>query len=199
MEFEELKKVWSTQDKQPMFVVDEAALHRIVRSKKRKASWVSEFNEIGLVLIAVATSATVFIKNMDKDNIYAYPPAILLLLTAVYVLYGRYRRKKEAKRFDRSVLGDLDHAIANSRFEIRRAKTFIWWYITPLALPVFVNMVMNDASPWKWAFVTGGFILAYVVVSSSMIYAQLPGLRKLLQLREKLLEPPMEELQSDSA
>ena len=194
MEFEELKKIWNTQNKAPMFVINEAALHNSIRRKKKKASWASDINEIGLVLIAVVTSASVFIRNMDRDNIYAYPPAILLLLTAVYVLYGRYKRKKEEKRFDRSVLGDLDHAIANSRFEIRRAKTFIWWYITPLALPVVLNMVMNDASILKWVGVTFGFFLAYFVVRWSMIYAQLPGLRKLTKLREKLLEAPEEEI-----
>ena len=87
MEFEELKKIWNTQNKAPMFVINEAALHNSIRRKKKKASWASDINEIGLVLIAVVTSASVFIRNMDRDNIYAYPPAILLLLTAVYVLY----------------------------------------------------------------------------------------------------------------
>ena len=193
MEFDELRKIWNTQDQQPMFVINEEALHRTIKGKKRKASWVSDINEIGLVLIAIVTSAIVFIKNMDTDNIYAYPPAIWLLLTGVYVLYGRHKRKKEEKRFDRSILGDIDHAIANSKFEIRRAKTFIWWYITPLAFPVMLNMVMNNASVYKWIFTICGFILSYFVVRWGMLYAQLPGLRKLTKLREKLLETPEEE------
>lgn len=188
MEFEELKKIWDTQNNKPMFVINEEVLHRTIRKNKKKASWISDINEIGLMLIAVSTSAFLVFKNIDNENIYAYPPAIFLLITGLYVLIGRIRRKNNEKRFDRSVIGDLDHAISNTDFEINRAKTFIWWYILPVAFPVILNMVMNNASIGKWIFVICGFLLSYLVVRWSLIKSQMPKRKKLLALKKKLLE-----------
>jgi len=188
MEFEELKKIWDTQNNKPMFVINEEALHRTIRKKRNRASWISDINEIGLILIAISTSTFILIKNMSRDNVYGYFPAIILLLTGVYVLVGRIKRKKNEKRFDRSVIGDIDNAIANTDFEITRAKTFLWWYILPLASPILLNMIMNNASIGKWIFVIIAFILSYLVVRWGLIKSQLPRRKKLIALKNKLLE-----------
>ncbi len=188
MEFEELKKIWDTQNNKPMFVINEEALHKTIRGKKKKASWVSDINEISLMLIAVSTSAFLIIKNIDNENIYAYPPAIFLFLTGISDLVGRIKRKKNENRVDRSVIGELDHAIANTEFEINRAKTFIWWYMLPVAFPVLLNMFMNNASIGKWIFVLCGFLLSYIVVRWGLIKSQLPRRKKLIALKNKLLE-----------
>ncbi len=187
MEFEEMRKIWDTQNNEPLYAINEQALHRRIKAKKKKASRVSNYNEIGLIAIAVITAIPLFIKNIDQDNIYAYPPAIMLLLTCVYVLIGRAKRKKMEGRYDQSIIGDLDQAISNVNFEIVRARTFIWWYILPLTFPVFLNMYMNDASALKWILVIGGFFLSYFVVRIGLTYSQVPNKRRLEKLREKLL------------
>ena len=38
MEFEELKKIWDTQNNKPMFIIDEEALHRTIQKKKNVAN-----------------------------------------------------------------------------------------------------------------------------------------------------------------
>ncbi|MEL6561327.1 MAG: hypothetical protein AAFQ94_24275 [Bacteroidota bacterium] len=188
MEFEELKKIWDTQNNKPMFIINEEALHRTIQKKKNVASWISDINEISLMLIAIVTSAFLIIKNLDNDNIYAFPPAIFLLLTGLYVLVGRIKRKKNENRFDRSVIGDLDHAIANTEFEIKRAKTFVWWYILPVMIPSFLNMMMNDAPLLTWVLVFAALVLSFFVVRWGLIKSQMPRYRNLLSLRKKLLE-----------
>ena len=40
MEFEDLQKIWDTQNNKPMYVINEEALHRRILSKKNKASLV---------------------------------------------------------------------------------------------------------------------------------------------------------------
>ncbi|MEL7005828.1 MAG: hypothetical protein AAFN93_24330, partial [Bacteroidota bacterium] len=155
MEFEEMRKIWDTQNNRPLYAINEEALHRSIKSKKNKASRVSNINEIALVAIAVITAIPLLIKNISTDNLYAFPPVIVLLLTGVYVLVGRVKRKKMEKTFDQNIIGDLDQAIANMNFEISRAKTFIWWYILPLLVPSFLNMYMNNAGILKWLLVIG--------------------------------------------
>lgn len=187
MEFEEMRKVWDSQNNEPLYVINESALHRSILSKKKKAGRVSDLNEIGLILIAIVTSVILLVKNADLDNIYAYPPMIVLLLTGVYVLIGRKKRKKAEGRFDQTIIGDLDQALSNVKFEITRAKTFIWWYILPISIPAMLNMYMNDASFLKWIVVIGAFILSYFVVRIGLTYSQVPHRNRLLKLREKLL------------
>ena len=188
MEFDELKKIWDTQNNKPMYVINEEALHRRIRSKKHKASYASNITEWGLVLIAVVTSFYLFMKHAGSGDFFAILPGVALLLTAVYVILSRFRRKQYERQFDQSMVGDLDHAISNVDFEVRRSKTFIWWYIIPIAIPVFLNMYLKEVSLWKWALIIGCFILSYVVVQFGLNRAQLPRKRSLQALRKKLTE-----------
>lgn len=188
MEFEDLQKIWDKQNNEPMYAINQDALHKRIKSNKKKASFASNLNEIGLVLIAVVTSTFLFVRNFESTSIFTFLPGIVLLLTAVYVLYRRSTRKKQEQQFDRSMLGDLDHAIANVEFEIKRARTFIWWYLVPIAIPVFLNLYMKEASVTKWLIIIGMFILSYVVVQLGLYFAQLPKKRSLQSLRDKLNE-----------
>ena len=83
MEFEEMKKIWDTQNNEPMYAINEAALHQRIRAKRNRAKWNADFTEVGLVVIAIAVSGFLFIKNRGGDNLYAFLPAIAILLTAV--------------------------------------------------------------------------------------------------------------------
>ena len=181
-----MKKIWDTQNNQPLYAINEAALHRGIRNKRNRARWSSNFTEVSLIFIAIVTGTYSLIKTFGGDNIYAYPPAIMLLLTGVYVFIGRFRRKKIEKQYDQSLLGDLDQAIANVNFEIKRARTFVWWYILPIALAVILNMVMNSASVWKWLLISGAFLISYFVVQFGLKRMQIPYRRRLEGLREKL-------------
>lgn len=187
MEFEEMKKIWDDQNQRPLYAIDEDALRRRIHSKSRKASITSNVNEIALILISLVTFTIIIVKNIDRSNPYAYPPVIMLMLTSVYVYIGRVRRKKKEQQFDRTMLGDLDHALYNVDYEVKRARTFPLWYLLPVAIPAMLNMYMNDASVFKWTFVSGAFVLSYLVVWFGLTKMQEPHKRKLERLKEKIL------------
>lgn len=187
MEFEEMKKIWDDQNQRPLYAINEDALRRRVHAKSRKASFTSNVNEIALIIISIITFAIVAIKNIGNDNPYAYPPVIALLLTSVYIYIGRLRRKKKERQFDRTMLGDLDHALYNVDYEVRRARTFPLWYLIPVAIPAMLNMYMSGASMLKWVLVIGAFILSYFVVWFGLTKMQEPNKRKLERLREKIV------------
>lgn len=187
MEFEEMKKIWDDQNQRPLYAIDEDALRRRIHAKSRKASWAANLNEIGLIAISIVVFIIIYFKNIHLNNPYAYPPVIILLLTSVYIYFGRIKRKKKEQQFDRTMLGDLDHAIFNVEHEIKRARTFPLWYILPLIIPTFLNMYMNDASLFKWTFVSAAFILSYLVVWFGLTKMQEPHKRKLIRLKEKIM------------
>lgn len=91
-------------------------------------------------------------------------------------------------QFDRSMLGELDQAIANTRNEISKAQTFFWWYILPVSVPTLYRLVQTDTPLWKWLFIPFAFILAFYVVRFGLNKVQLPRMRNLETLRAKLVE-----------
>lgn len=186
MEFEEMQKIWDAQNHRPLYAIDETALHKRIQAKSRIASRKANVNELSLIAISIVTFIIVVLMNMGRDNPYAYPPVIILLLTSVYVYIGRIRRMKKVQQFDRSMLGELDQAIFNVEYEIKRARTFPLWYLSPLIIPTMLNMYMSDASLTKWVIVSGAFILSYFVVWVGLSKFQEPQLRKLEKLREKI-------------
>jgi len=188
MEFEEMKKVWDNQNNEPMFIINMKAMHQTIRKKRNRAQFTSNISEWMLIAIAFITFGFVLIKQHGRINLVDNLSAIILLLTSIYVFFGRIIRKKREKQFDKTILGDLDQAISNVDFEINRAKTFIWWYLLPVALPAFFNMYIKDASLARWIFVISAFIFSYVLVNWGLKKSQLPAKRKLIVLREKILE-----------
>ena len=190
MEFEEMKKIWDEQNQEPLYAINEAALHKRIHSKKKRASRVSNINDFGLMGIAVITAITYsFISIINETpTFYDYLIPIIMIAIGGYVLTGRMQRKKKEHQFDRTMLGDLDHAIASVSYEAKRSKTMVWWFILPLAIPSFLNMVQSEAGIWQILSITGAFILSYAVVRWEFNRCHVPKKQKLEALRAKLTE-----------
>lgn len=187
MEFEELKKIWDTQNNQPMYAINEAALHKRIQSKMHRATRLSNINDIGLTMIALVTAAiSLFLSK--PISVWDWIISAELVIIAAYILAGRIKRKKQEARFDRSMLGDLDHAINNFRYEERRGKTMVWWFIVPLAIPVLINMAQKNSSWQQWLLIAGAFVLSYFVIRHDYTHHHIPQKRKLEALRKQLLE-----------
>lgn len=190
MKFEEIKKIWDTQNDRPLYAIDEQAMHRSITSKRKSGSQHSSLTEFGLIGVSLGTIAVLLLTG-DRGW-YDYLASAFLLGIAGYIWMGRIRRRKQEERFDRTMLGELDHAIANAEFELKRAKTFIWWYLAPLTIPIIYSFLQGNTPLWKWFVVPGSFVLAYVVVRASITYKQAPKVRRLKQLREQLTEKEQE-------
>jgi Ca2+/Na+ antiporter len=189
MEFEEMRKIWDVQNNEPMYVVNETAMHKNIMSKKNRINWLANVNELGMIIIAVATSTFLFFKTAGTGNVYAYLPAIALLLTGVYVTVLRLKRKNKVNQFDQSILGTIDHAISNADYLVNFSKTFFWWYILPIAIPVFVNMILKGDVPiWIWVFVPTSFIISFILVRWELNRCHLPRKKTLESLRDKLVQ-----------
>jgi len=188
MEFEEMRKIWDTQNNEPIYVLNEKALHNRILSKKNRVNWLANINEIGLIFIAVATSSYLLNKHWGETNIYALLPTVALLLTGVYVMVSRLKRKSKVNQFDQSILGTIDHAISDADYLVNFSKTFVWWYILPVTIPVVLNMAMKDTPLWTWFFVPTCFIVSYLLVRWELNRCHLPRKTALESLRNKLIQ-----------
>ena len=161
MEFEELQQVWDDQDKRPIYTIDQQAMRDRILRKKRQARHITNRNE--LVLIIVNVGSGIFILSLHfslSRQFFMYLLAFWMLGTALFVAVSRFRRLKRNNRFDRSMRGDLDQAIATATYQVR--LSFIMRLnILPIGLFVFLGMLESHKSTWFAVACIVFFILAF--------------------------------------
>ena len=184
-----MQKVWDKQSNEMLFVINEDALHKRVKAKKKQANRIVNVTEIGLMIVNTITAGILFTDAIiDQEDIYSYSGVGIMLFTVVYLLFIRRKRKKSDNTFDRSILGELEHAISNTQSTIQIGKTMIYWYLLPIGIFVIIKMIFNDASLLKWVLVIGAFILGNFVANWEIKNWHIPRKKHLEGLREKLVE-----------
>ncbi|MFQ3212975.1 MAG: Flp pilus assembly protein TadB [Marivirga sp.] len=187
MEFEEITKIWDQQNSKTLFVINEEAMHNRIRSKLKAATKENNINDFCLIAISLITAAYVLFSK--ANSLWNVVTAVALLLITVFIIVNRVRRKQRNKDFDQSMLGGLNHAIENIKFEIKRAKTFTLWFLLPVAVPTVMNMIEKEATVGRWLFVVGMCMLAIFVTQLGLQKKMKPKRKNLEALRDKLTEP----------
>jgi len=131
MEFEELKKVWDNQNNRTMYTIDETALHGIVTRKKKGAIRKARFMEYFLVGANLIAGATILITHTLKESgdIYAYLMGALMIATAMVILVFRGRRRSRTIAYERTISGDLKHALSDARYVVRMSRTMQYYFL----------------------------------------------------------------------
>lgn len=187
MEFEEMKKIWDSQNNEQLYAINEAALHRSIKSKKKRAARLTNINDFGLMAIGIAT-ALIYSFSAETPGIYDYLIVAMLFLLTGYVWLGRIHRKKKERTFGRTMLGDLDHAISSVSYEMNRSVKMVWYFVLPSAILIFFKLSRVDASLWKWVSIGAAFVLSALILRWDYNRCQKPKKRKLEALRDKLIE-----------
>jgi len=132
-EFDDLKKIWDVQNNEPLYAIDEKALYGRIQSKMNTTLRLTNITDWVLILINLGVVITLLVLNPVKPgvNLFIYVEAAWILATVVYFVISHIRRMKAGRRFDRSVHGDLDHAIFLASYQMRIAQ-IIRWNLLPL-------------------------------------------------------------------
>ncbi|MEP0986911.1 hypothetical protein [Ekhidna sp.] len=189
MEFEQMQKIWDEQKGETMYAINESALHKSVSRKKNAASKRINVVEIMLMIIN-STVAIVLLTDaiMDNEGPWDYAGAIIMALTVVFLMYFRAKRKKKENTFDRTMIGELDHAISNSDSIVQIATIMIYYYLIPLGVFTFGKMLYFGASLEKWLLIIGMFLLAFFLVRWERKAMHIPRRQSLINMKKKLLE-----------
>lgn len=189
MELEELQKIWNEQKGETMYAINENALHENISKKKSLASM--RMNIVELSLMAINSFVGIFLLAdaiIDKEGIWDYSFSIVMLFTVLFLANFRKKRLKQEKTFDRSMLGELDHAISNSSSIVQISTIMIKFYLLPVSIFSIAKMTVFGASLEKWLLVIGAFILAFILVYYERKVCHIPRKEKLIKLRKKLME-----------
>jgi len=149
MEFDELQKIWDSQNQQPMYLINEDALHSRIQTKKAKANHITNVSEWLLIGVNVGAGCLVLglQSSTSGSNLFMYLLAGWMLITAVAVLVSRIRRLQRENRFDRSLVGELDHAISMTTYQVRLSQ-LMRWNSLPIALLIVAGIVDGGKSLW---------------------------------------------------
>ena len=162
MEFDEMKKIWDKQNNQPLFIINEQAMHNRVLNKKRSASHIANISELLLIIVNAGVGVWMLWLALTKSggNLFLYLMAGWMLLTLAYIMTGRIRRKKTENKFDRSMLGDLEHALANATYQVRLSQLMRWNNL-PISLFLLIGFWENGKPLW---------IIAAVLIFFSLVH-----------------------------
>ncbi len=189
MEFEEMQKIWNEQKGETMYAINETALHKSITRKKNAASKRINLVEISLIIInSIVTVVLIVDAILDKEGLWDYVGAIIMALTVVFLIAFRFRRKRNEQMFDRSMLGELDHAISNSHSMIQIATLMIYYYLLPMSLFSLSKMLYQGASLEKWLLIIGTFALSFTLIRWERKKMHIPRKKNLEGLKKKLME-----------
>ncbi|CAN5611820.1 hypothetical protein BH09BAC4_BH09BAC4_20140 [soil metagenome] len=149
MEFDELQKIWDSQTHEPRWTINETALHKRILVKKEKVSYIANFSE--LLLLVVNSSAGGLVLGLNyfnpPTNLSLYLMSAWMLGTALYVLMSRIRRLKSGDTFDRSLLGELNHAVSMATYQVRLSQ-LMRWNIVPIGLLSLLGFWASGKPVW---------------------------------------------------
>lgn len=186
MEFDEMKKIWDAQNNQPLYAIDEKALHNRIQSKMNSVLRLTNISEWVLIMINLATGGILlgFNRFNPGTNIFLYLEAAWMFALAAYLVVHHIRRIKASRRFDRSIKGDLDHAISLANYQMRLSQIIRWNF-----LPMGAIMIFSGWEAGKLLRVSAVILVSYTLafyVTSKGYRANKRRKRKLQVLKEKL-------------
>ena len=162
MEFEEMKKIWDAQNQKVLYAIDEKALHNRIAVKRRQAIHITNISEVMLIVVNGGMGTFVVVLNAIRHsvNISLYLLAALMFGSAIYVLVNRINRIKGNNRFDRSMRGDLDHAVSVASYQVRLSQIMRWNFI-PIGILVTLGLIEGGRSIWIAFGMLAFFILTF--------------------------------------
>lgn len=162
MEFEEMKKIWDSQNNETLYAINGRALHNRILSKKKRAGHIANISELLLIIVNGGAGIIMLVLGWTKSggNLFFYLMASWMLLTMLYMLVSRIRRKREGSKFDRTLLGDLNHALATATYQVRISRLMRWNNL-PILILLLLSFWENGKGIWGIVLVIILFSLTY--------------------------------------
>jgi hypothetical protein len=187
MEFDEMKKIWDSQNNGPLYAIDENALHNRILSKKEMGYHITNTSELLLIIVNAGTGLFVLATNLSKSdrNLYMYLLAGWMFLSALYILVSRIRRIKGSHQFDRSMLGDLSYAISLSKYQVRLSQLGRW---NILPIGVFCILWLWESGKPTWSIVVIAIFFTFAAYATRWEHSIYKNRKRGLEILQKKLK-----------
>jgi len=190
MEFEDLKKIWDTQNSEQVYAIDEKTLHQRVIQKNINSKRTAHINETAIIVIGFIVSLFMLGLSVIDDSTVYLSQAVIFLGITFYAMFDRKRRREIAGYSGGSIIEELEQAIRTNDYEIRRQKTMVWWFFAPTLAAMLFNL-FKTSGIFSWAV-----IILMLVTGILGLFVQHKSIKPLLtkkqdlgSLRKLLLNP----------
>ena len=158
MEFDDMKIIWDSQNEETLYAINERALYAQIKRKGKSITRTLHRFELIMVVVNLAVGGWfLFDTFQDNDPLYEYAiPAVYLAFAVIVIIWRRIRRQEEVT-FAQTMLGELDKAIWQINYLIKRSYELMLWYLLPLTL-IIGGMMLYEGKWW--------FALAIVALMS---------------------------------
>jgi cytochrome c biogenesis factor len=188
MEFEEIQKIWNQQQGETMYTINETELHKTIMHHKDAAGKRINRVEIMLSLINVLLGSFLLVLAVLDSHLLNFINAGILLITVAYIQYFRWKRKKAENTFDRTMLGELNHALSNADSIIKFNSLMLIGYLLPLALVTISTLVVAGVNWEKCLLITAAFVVSFIILRWEQRAINVPSKEQLLIMKNKLME-----------
>ncbi len=166
MNFEESKEHWKASHNQPPDTMPFARQLERVRLDARTFNRTIVWRDAREIAAAVLV-ATIFVwigqSAPALTTASAYLIAIASLGVALFLVIDRTTQRRKLAALPDTPLAEIHRALAQVEHQILLLRRVIWWYLLPLAVPVFLFAVaVGVESPMPWpvpAVLLGGCTL----------------------------------------
>lgn len=189
MEFEEMKKIWDEQRNQPLYAVDEKALHERVTKRKTKAKNIATYTERAFIGALGVSGLAIIGLAVTKGNydVLSLILAVLMLAMAGYVLVNRSRRIKWANTYDHTILGEIEEAIAYANYQVRLSMSGRVFFFVVAGFSILSTYNSTD-NLVKTIIVTAFFVVVYFLAKWEHKTFYVSQKNRLLAMKQKLQE-----------
>jgi hypothetical protein len=191
MQFNDLQKIWDSQNDKPIYVIREDALHRNILAKSQKAGRTANSTEWILILTGLIAAGIIvyfdFIK--DEGNTFSYISVVLFSLITVYAGINRFLRKNRSGNFERTILGDLEHALTISEYQVNLSKGMFYGFWPAVFLLSLLSLIMSDKPIW-YSIIFGLLFIGVTFITRWEYKCYIRRRDELAQLKEKLTDEP---------
>lgn len=189
MEFDEMKLIWDSQNNEPLFAINQEALHNRIQDKGQAVA--SSLNKFDWLMIGMnlLVGIVLLVDTFTEEGAgFEYVLPALYLLFFAYSIYRRYAHQQEVRQFAPTVLGDLDKALWRVNYLIRQNREMMYWYLLPTMLVALVTVTLNAGFVWALGLILLAGPVAYFGGKWEVSKWYLPKKRELETLRELLLQ-----------
>lgn len=188
MKFEEMKKIWDEQHKEHLFVIDAKRLQQNIEGRKRASSSLVSKIEIMIIVVNILSGSILLAINFQHPtSMINTLMSILMFATAGYVFIKRSHRLKNENRFDRTMLGDLDHAISNATYQARLSYSMLF-YVVVIGVAIFFSAMAENKSFTVLLTIATLFVITFFLARWEHRAWHVARKKRLEAMRAKLIE-----------
>lgn len=187
MEFEDMQMIWNSEKQEKMFVIDEAALFKMVKQKSGSINRSLQIFEWLMVIVNLVVGVFLLVDGvLDAEAAYEFLLPLMYLGYAIYMFIRRRNRQQTQKDFAETMLGEVDKAIWQLDYLIAQTKSIAFWYLVPLTVVGVAVILLNSQILWAIGVLCLTVLASYFGTRWEIERCYMPKKRELESLRQTI-------------